>query len=42
MLRKCVQGEVEETRELTGGRLGEFSELRSEVYLGQNQGSLGD
>ena len=39
VLRK--QQEMEETRELTGGRLGKFSELLSEASL-SNPGSQGD
>ena len=41
VLVKQVEEEVKGMRELTGDRLGEFSELRSEAFPCQKQESLG-
>ena len=42
VFEKYVKEEVDETRELTGECLEEFSEPWSEVYPCQSQGSWGD
>ena len=42
MLGNQAEEEVEGTRKLTGGQSEEFSEPRSEPFLFQRQGSLGN